>query len=114
MKRIGELELAERDRLAVCNAAAILKAAYPVEQVVLFGSKARGTDSPESDIDLLVLTRGDVSRQQKDRMIDAVYDTQLELGVAISPWIVSREEWEHGPLRLLPIHAEIERDGVAA
>ena len=36
--------------------AALLPARWPVDALVLYGSKARGEDTLESDIDLLVLT----------------------------------------------------------
>jgi len=48
--------LSQADRLAIHDAVARLVAAVPVERIVLFGSKARGDDDEESDIDLLVIT----------------------------------------------------------
>jgi predicted nucleotidyltransferase len=41
----------------------------PVERAVLFGSIARGTERPPSDIDLLVVTRGD---EDKEKVADAL------------------------------------------
>ena len=55
-RRFADLPLAPHDRAAVLEAAAVLAALLPVERVVLYGSKARGDDDAESDIDLLILT----------------------------------------------------------
>ena len=114
MKTLDQIELNEKDRRAVEAAARILRERFPVERVVLFGSKARGDDDPESDIDLLVLTSRPVTSAEKSAMTDAVFDLQIELGVVISKFVVGLKEWEEGYYQVLPIRSEIERDGVAA
>ena len=48
-------------RAQIEDAAAAAAEAYDGEQVILFGSQARGEAGPQSDVDLLVLTRGDGS-----------------------------------------------------
>ena len=47
----------------------VVQAAKP-ERIVLFGSAARGTMGPESDLDLLVIKGGKVDRQ---RVTTAIY-----------------------------------------
>jgi len=113
MRTLKDISLEEKDRQAVERAAAILRERFPVEQVVLFGSKARGDADSESDIDLLVLTSRPMSHAEKDSITDAIFDVQLELDVTISTLIVSTEEWEHGLCQVLPIKYEVDRDGVA-
>ena len=111
MKTLDEIDLNEKDRLAVIKAAAILRERFPVEQLVLFGSKARGDDDPESDIDLLVLTNNRLTWQERDMITSALFDLQLELEVVISTLVVPEEEWNQGLYQVLPIRSEIERDG---
>ena len=48
------LHLADTDRDAVAAVIEVIRNRWPVERVILFGSKARGDDDSESDIDLLV------------------------------------------------------------
>ena len=79
---------------------------------MLFGSKARGTDDPESDIDLLVLTSRELDRCERNALIDALFDIELENDVVISPIVLPLTEWEGGICRVLPIRDEIDRDGV--
>jgi len=114
MKTLDQINLSPADRQAVEAAAAVLRREFPVTQVRLFGSKARGEVHPESDIDLLALTRRPVSRAEKDHAIALLLDLELKLAVVISVLFVPEEEWDHGLYQVLPIHTEIERDGVAA
>jgi len=62
----------------------------------LFGSKARGDDRPDSDIDVLVIVAG-----QDWRICDTVYDIAtdilLQTNVCISPKVISESKF--GQLR---------------
>jgi len=114
MRTLDQITLAEKDRDAICKASALLRERFPVERVVLFGSKARGDDDAESDIDLLVLTSRPVSPTEKSKMTEALFDLELDLEVVISKFIVPLDQWEHGVYQALPIRDEIDREGVAA
>jgi predicted nucleotidyltransferase len=114
MRTLDDVALNERDRRAIVAAARLLRDQFGATQVVLFGSKARGDDVADSDIDLLVLTPEPPTAEQKQQMRQALYPLQLELGVCFSRLFVSSHEWNDGRYRALPIHAEIDRDGVAA
>jgi len=114
MKRFDDIDLSERDRLAIAAAAAVLRERFPVDRVVLFGSKARGEADHESDIDLLVLTTRSMTWEEQSRITEALYPLQLEHDVIFSPMIVSVDEWSTGLYHVLPIRKEVDRDGVAA
>jgi uncharacterized protein len=112
MKTLRQLNLKRRDQAAVEAAARLLRERFPVEQVVLFGSKARGTDDAESDIDLLMLTSRELDWQERKALVAAMFDIELAHDVVISTLVVPVREWEEGMSAVLPIHDEIERDGV--
>lgn len=114
MRALRNLPLKEKDRLAIEAAAKVLRGRFPVEQVILFGSKARGEDQPESDIDLLVLVRGRVTHELKRAMTHALFPLQLQHEVVLSLTVLAAEQWESGVYQVLPIRGEIERDGVPA
>jgi uncharacterized protein len=114
VRNLDSISLKDSDRRAILAAAAILRKNFPVEQVILFGSKARGQDNADSDIDLLILTRDNLSWQERDRLIDSLFDIQLQWNVLITPLVTSVEQWEAGAYQVLPIRDEIERDGIAA
>jgi predicted nucleotidyltransferase len=67
--------------------------AQQVQQISLFGSKARGDSSPDSDIDILVIVRqGD--RTLRHEIIDIASEISLEFDVLISPRVISEKRWQ--------------------
>lgn len=114
MQTLDRIKLKANDRQAIEAAIRLLKQKYPVESVILYGSKARGTDDPESDIDLLLLTSRELSWRERDAITDALYDIQLRYDVVISTLVVSAREWLEGRYSVLPIRDEVDRYGVAA
>jgi len=61
-----------------------------IEEVILFGSVARGEDGVDSDIDIVVVGNGDRFRLRRMIMID-VMRFLLEYGVYISTKVLTRE-----------------------
>lgn len=80
--------------------------------VVLFGSHARGTAGPDSDVDLLVVLGRpvDVDRELQ-AMTDVLYEMELEEGVVLSPFPVSGEDFRD---RQSPFLITVRREGVRA
>ena len=69
--------------------------------LILFGSAARGTDTSESDIDLLVLLDGPVSvGEEIFRMSEAVYPVELDCERVISVMPADAGEYERGESNL--------------
>jgi uncharacterized protein len=69
--------------------------------LILFGSAARGTDTPESDIDLLVLLDGPVDGSAEfDRMWEAIYPIQLDCDRLISLIPVDADSYQKGESNL--------------
>lgn len=114
MRTLADIPLQENERRAIEAAAGLLYEAFPVEQVILFGSKARGGGDEESDIDLLVLTSRKLPWREADAITIALFDLELAYDVIFSTLIVPSQEWTAGVYRVLPIHDEITREGVAA
>jgi predicted nucleotidyltransferase len=50
MRKLDSINLAEKDRASVVQAARSLKSELPVSKVILFGSKARGQADVRSDL----------------------------------------------------------------
>lgn len=113
MPTLAELSLDKNDRLAIDAAVNLLREKFPVKQVILYGSKAIGRDTEESDIDLLVLTQYALPWQDRNAITDTLFDIELTYDVVISTLIIPREEWMNGHYTLLPIHYEIAQHGVA-
>lgn len=108
----AQLPLADADRVAVLEAARVLADHLPVERVVLYGSKARGEDRPDSDIDLLILTRRPLNVAEGFQVTDLPQPVQHRHHCIISPLRLTAEERYRGVYQVLGIRHEIDRDGV--
>ena len=65
-----------------------------LSKLILYGSQARGEAADDSDIDLLVVLKGDVAPGEEiDRMIDVIAELNLKYGVLLSVYPVSEEEF---------------------
>lgn len=66
----------------------IVEVAHP-ERIILFGSASRGTMTANSDIDLLVVTRGPVHR---GHLTEAIYMNLIGVGQAVDIIVVTPED----------------------
>jgi predicted nucleotidyltransferase len=79
-------------------------------RMMLFGSQARGDAEPGSDIDILVVLRGEVSPcDEIARTIEDVADVSLHHNEVVCCVFVSAEQFEH---ELSPLLHNIRREGV--
>ena len=87
----------------------------PTEQIILFGSQARGTAHELSDTDVALILPGDKKPSTKIRMDlnDLAYDILLETGVIIQPIPISKTDWLHPEAYSNPrLLQNIAREGV--
>lgn len=112
VRTLDEVPLTANERQAIEAAAATLRARFPVTDIVLYGSKARGDSDPESDIDLLVLTSRPLDEEEQSGMWSHLHEISMRFGVLLSPLTVDARSWREGVHSVLPIHAEVEREGV--
>ncbi len=112
MSQLSTLPLTQCDHDAIAAVVAALRVRWPVERVILFGSKARGDDVPDSDIDLLVITAQEVDRQSEDAMQDAAWEIGLAHGRCVQLVIRSHERWYHGIDQATPLRLNVDQDGV--
>ena len=102
--------ISDRDRDLLGQLRRLIQQHLPGATVLLYGSVARGTQGPESDYDMLILTDGPISDEQEDAVRATLYPLELDLGVVVSKMFYSREEWDRHPA--MPFHIEVERDAV--
>jgi predicted nucleotidyltransferase len=90
--------------------------AYPTQQAILFGSRARGTAHSESDADVAVILSGPPGHfvHTKMAMNDIAYDILLDTGIRIQPLPVWEAEWAYPDNYSYPnlLH-NIAREGIA-
>jgi predicted nucleotidyltransferase len=77
----------------------------------LFGSKARGEDTPESDIDILVEVE-QATTTVEDAVLDIAFEVNLAHDVYISPRVIERAIFEDRVWSVTPFIRSLEREGV--
>ncbi|MFQ6092441.1 MAG: nucleotidyltransferase domain-containing protein [bacterium] len=111
MKTLEKTALIQNEREAIEATVGKLKREFPVDKVVLFGSKARGDFDEHSDIDLLIITSSPLHWKDEKAIVEVLC---LEYDVIFSPLFVSNSELEGGLFGQSPIYQEILRDGAIA
>ena len=84
---------------------------YSILDFRIFGSKIRGEDTPQSDIDVMIKI-AELNPGIESAIYDLVFDINLENDCFISVIIFSKEEIEKGPMSESPIYKTIMREGV--
>lgn len=88
----------------------VLRQVAPDAQAILYGSEARGNARPDSDIDLLILVDKDrVSLEDRMKLVEPLYDIELETGIQINPFIEVIKEWGK---RFTPFYENVMKEGV--
>ena len=89
-----------------------VRAIVPDADVILYGSRARGDASEDSDYDIVVVVDGIVDMALEDRIRASVYPLELETGAVLTLIVYSRKEWDSPLQRATPFHKNVEREGL--
>lgn len=115
-KQINEL-IAKQDVTATINEfKSRIERELDLEKVVLFGSRARGDNAIDSDIDIaVVLSNPPVSHTEKllisKKLLKVTFDIELKTGLVINPIIISAAEFNKSDIESELIK-NIRHDGV--
>ena len=90
----------------------LVAAGVPVRQFLLYGSRARGDHSPESDMDVCLVL--DSFSPTVEELINRIaWQVGFDAGVVISTIEFTAEELRDSPLRSSPLVKAIRKEGVA-
>ena len=114
MKTLDDLKLLCKERKAIREAAKMLKEKFPINEIILFGSKARGDSDAASDIDLFLVTKHSIHWRERQTIIHALFDVGMQHDVIFSILDTPESNFSKGLFSTFPIYDEIMREGVSA
>lgn len=82
-----------------------------VESIILYGSTARGTNTPESDVDMAILMQGNLDVETEDRLSDFIVDMNLEYDRVFSVIDIDYEmlcKWK----QVIPFYQNVTQEGI--
>ncbi len=90
----------------------ILQKNYTIIDFRVYGSKAKGTDVQDSDIDIMIILE-DHSPIVESQIDDLIFEINLKYDCFISALYFSRKELEVGPLAESPIYKKALQEGIS-
>ena len=102
-----------KEKLAVEAFKNKLQSSYKLENVILFGSKARGDSVADSDIDLLVLLNQSVDNTHEEEIFGIAFDVELEYDIVLGVIVKNSVSWKEKEI-YYPLGKNIAREGIAA
>ncbi len=112
MKSIDQTKLKENEREALLELRDKFLQRFSDAEIIIYGSKARGDDEKYSDIDLLILVGSLVDRKLKEEITEILYDIELKYDVVFGVIVENRDFWNSPLANAMPLHWNIDRDGV--
>ncbi len=82
-----------------------------LDEVILYGSYARGEQTEDSDVDIAILLKPGNTEEMHDKMLDLVVDYELDLALTLSVVPIEYESYQQWR-RILPFYKNIEKEGV--
>lgn len=84
----------------------------PDAEIILYGSRARGDASPDSDWDFLILVNGPVDADRTDRVRHALYELEWDIGEVLSSIVRDRTEWQTPLYQATSLYQAVQAEGV--
>ena len=113
MMTMAPTHLSDIEQAAITSYVQAIREQYPdrILAVALFGSKARGDDDPESDIDVLVVCDSE-DREFRSDLWRMASEISL-VNVLISARIYSQARWQNARQMGLPFTRKIIADSIS-
>lgn len=105
--------ISPEDRRTLDLFASRVRALAPSAAIWAFGSRARGSAHPDSDLDLCVVLSA-VTRELRGGICTIAWEIGFDEGRLLAPIILSEEDFERAPMSASTLVANIRHEGVAA
>lgn len=103
--------LAEEDTRIAKEFKDRLTASFRVLDFMVYGSRATGNATPESDLDIFIVVES-LTSQERRRISEIAWEVGFEMDRVISTFVASRDQLRIGPLAANPILQSIESEGI--
>lgn len=102
-----------RNSAVIKKISELMRRLFPEAKTILYGSQARNTATPDSDIDLLILLPDTYQSydfvDRRDEIVDRLYDIEINDGIRISPLVLINSIWES---RKTPFTVNVLNEGI--
>ena len=84
----------------------------PKAKIILYGSRAKGTARSDSDWDVLILLAYQkITLEIEKKVVDPLYELELETGEVISPMVYAEQEW-NTKYSITPFYSNVNKEGI--
>ena len=111
-QKLKKINLKDNERKALQELKEKLLRKYPGVEIILYGSKARGDFDKESDIDLLILVKSTVNSRLEEEITHITFDIELNYDVVFGKIIENKDFWNMPLAKAMPLHLNIDKEGV--
>jgi len=103
--------ISEADRQTALEFKRRVAALAPILQFCVFGSRARGDGTEESDLDVFLVV-DHIDAGLREKISEVAWEVGFENHVVLSTFVITPEQLEHGPMGVSPIVRKIEKEGI--
>jgi len=89
----------------------LLNERVSLEQVILFGSRARKDADPDSDMDLVVILSDSADEGDREKVSDCAWEAGFDHGIVLVPIVFTKSEWQ-GPERYSLLAQAVLSEGI--
>ncbi|MFN7019298.1 MAG: nucleotidyltransferase domain-containing protein, partial [Fimbriimonadales bacterium] len=81
-------------------------------ELYLYGSRARGDATPESDWDFLLILPDELAQTRRRAVQDVLYEIELDANEVFSCIVMSRSDWDFIKSAETPFAMNVQREGI--
>ena len=101
----------DRNTLAELTEGILSAIGGSVSAIMLYGSSARGTATNESDVDIAVMVRKALSKEEEERLDDLIVDLNLKYDKVFSVVDIADDEYQKWK-NIVPFYKNVSSEGI--
>jgi uncharacterized protein len=101
----------DSDRKIVSEFRSRLEAIIPILDLRVFGSRARGDATEESDLDVFIKV-AELDRSCREKISDLAWEVSFKYDLVISTFVVTEAQVERGAMGASPLLSKVLQEGI--